>query len=202
MILADIGEVGVHKEGGETVVLRPSFYAVSKLGSPSEIVQLFYRVMSAQTEIEVLEDCVAVIWACTDLDVSDLTGFWAHEERVVFWSPGMMSAPEIIIMARHLLVHGITGEIKQRRRKKEKPEFMAEFNAAEFASVAMAHLNLSEKEAWNMTMTGFVAAMTAKYPPSEKERELESMLDNYDETMERARKMRAARIAKEALKNG
>lgn len=202
MILADIGEVGVHKEGGDKVVFRPSFYAVSKLGSPSEIVQLFYRVMSAETEAQAFEDSVHVLWCCTEQDATELTGFWGSEDDRVLWVPGMMGAAEVVILARHLLTHGVTGDIKKRRKKKEKAEYMSEFDAASFASLAMAHLNLPEREAWNMTMTGFVAAMTAKFPPSEKERELESMLDNYDETMERARKMRAARIAKEALKNG
>lgn len=203
MILADIGEVGVHKEGGETVTFRPSFYAVSKLGSPSEIVQLFYRVMSAETEAQALEDCVTVLWCCTDLDVSHLTGFWGVEGGRLAWVPGMMNPSEIIILARHLLKHGITGDLSKRRRKKtEKPEYMQEYDAASFAALAMAHLGLSETDAWDMTMTGFVSAMSAKYPPSEKEAELEKMLDTYDETMARARQRQAARVAKEALKNG
>lgn len=200
MILADIGEVGVH-HNEETIVLRPSFYAVSKLGSPSEIVQLFYRVMNATTEQQVIDDCIPVIWACTEGDASLLTGYYDVSGDRLKWVPGSMTIGQIAVLARHLMMHGVTGDVEKRRRK-SGGTYNPEFDAAEYAALAMAHLGLSERDAWGMTMTGFVAAMTAKYPPSEKEKELERVLDRYDETMARAKREREARIAREAMKNG
>ncbi len=44
MILTEIGEIGVH-HNGETYVLRPSLYAMSKIGSPKEILRTYAFIM-------------------------------------------------------------------------------------------------------------------------------------------------------------
>jgi hypothetical protein len=50
--------------------------------------------------------------------------------------------------------------------------------------MAIAHLGMSEQQAWDMTVTGFVMAMRAKFPPPPRARptlkELDSMMDWLD----------------------
>lgn len=157
--------------------------------------------MNASTEQQIIDDCVPVVWACTEEDASSLTGYYDANASHIKWVPGRIGLGQVLVLARHLMMHGITGDV-ERRRRKSGGSYNQEFNASEYAALAMAHLGLSETEAWNLTMTGFVAAMTAKYPPSEKEKEMEQVLDRYDETMARAKQEREARIAREAMKNG
>ena len=45
MILTDVGEIGVYYEGRE-MILRPSLYAMSKLGDKKEILEIYLRVMA------------------------------------------------------------------------------------------------------------------------------------------------------------
>ena len=57
----------------------------------------------------------------------------------------------------------------------------------EFVYSAVAHLGLSESEAWNMTMTGYRAAVRAKTPPEarNKQKRPNVLLDKkaYDDGM-------------------
>nr|WP_220125272.1 DUF6246 family protein [Pseudomonas aeruginosa] len=50
---------------------------------------------------------------------------------------------------------------------RRRAELLGEFVAREYVATAIAHLGLSEREAWSMTMTGLIGALRAKYPPTE-----------------------------------
>lgn len=160
-VLTEIGEICVHAD--RNVLLRPSLAAMASLGEPAEIVQTFARVMNGS-----LSDCLAMLYACADEDVSDLFG--AYEGDPLQYVPGLVPVEHIILLAQSLANHGIVGVVKALPRPvDQEPEYLSEFDACEHAALAMAHLGLIEREAWNMTMTGLVAALRAKFPPSSKD---------------------------------
>lgn len=189
MILTDVGEVGIHV--GERVhVLRPSLYAMSQLGAPREIVELFASVMG---ESPALVDALGVLYACAKDDLSDVLGAWEGEGDQSRFVPGLVEPDAIVLLARCLLKHGVIGALPELPRKAdEEPEYLQEFDARQHVAIAMAHLGLSEGEAWQMTMTGLVAALRAKFPPQESDApgarapskaEMEEALDWHDRVL-------------------
>ena len=167
MILTDIGEIGVHA-GEKTYVLRPSLYAMSRLGSPVEIVALFGRLagghgLGADISGHVA-DALAVIYSCCDNDVSDIYGYWGQKGYV----PGQAPVSHVVALAQCLLKHGVVGALPELpRRAGDEPEYIKEFDARAHVAIAMAHLGMSEREAWDTTMTALVGALRAKFPHPE-----------------------------------
>lgn len=180
MILADIGEIGIH-DGGAVYKLRPSFYAVSKLGTPSEIVQIFANIHSEhftkRGKTEQFAQALGVLAACSE-DGLDIFGSYAPAApgklgsawRPGRYTPGKGNPRHVLTLARSLLAHGVVGDVPELpRRADAEPEYHSEFNARDHVATAMAHLGLTEHEAWNMTMTGLVLALRSKYPTSDKD---------------------------------
>ncbi len=94
-----------------------------------------------------------------------------------------MPFDSIHIIAQHLLLHGIVGD-QPAEQVESKGEFNSRFEARSWVYQAMAHLGLSESDAWSMTMTGLRAAIAAKYPQKEKNKIPSE--EEYDEFMEMA----------------
>ena len=153
MILTDVGEIGVYYEGRE-MILRPSLYAMSKLGDKKEILEISLRVMAGD-----LAYSLAVIQCCADDDTRDIFGYIDENLR---FNEMFASVGEIIIVAQSLMKHGIIGDIE---RDEYEGEASNEFDAKSYVSLAVAHLGMSEREAWQMTMTSLAGALMAKFPP-------------------------------------
>ena len=158
MILTDIGEIGVYHEGRE-LFLRPSLYAMSRLGTKEEIFHVLHEVMQGD-----LAYSLAVLQVCSDGDIRDIFGY-IDQDSFEFVG-GEVSEGEIVILAQSLLKHGIIGDID---RSEDPPikesEYSKEFDAKSYVAIAMAHLGVSERDAWQMTMTSLAGALRAKYPP-------------------------------------
>lgn len=164
MILTSIGEIGVHI-GDRTIILRPSLYAMSRLGEPLEIVRVFSSVMGGPSD-KLIGDALAAIYACTEEDVSEIFGYWSDTGYV----PGSVPVTDVIHLARCLLKHGVVGALPDLPGKPgSEPEYVNEFDARSHVAIAMAHLGLDERDAWNITMTALVGALRAKFPRVESD---------------------------------
>lgn len=187
MIIVDLGEVGIHFKG-DTYTLRPSFYAMSEIGSPAEIVECLAHVMGENPSIE---KCAHVIQCCSDSDLSEITGYLDYFVRKnefhesLRWQPGAMSNLELIAIARCLLKHGMVGVYERRRSKSvdDGDSSTAFFVAKDYVNLAMAHLGLDESSAWKMTMTGLIGALNAKYPPPEDPADRAPSIEEHEEAM-------------------
>jgi len=174
MILTEIGEVGVYA-GEQVVRLRPSLYAMSRLGDPIEIVETFATVMGgAEDDAQarrLFQAALGVIYACAveDADPSSLFGTYETTSGALEYVPGVAPAEHVVPLARCLLKHGVTGALPPmpRRPGDDEPVYVKEFLARDHVATAMAHLGVSERDAWNLTMTGLVGALRAKFPPAE-----------------------------------
>ncbi len=169
---------------------RPSLLAMSRLGTPAEIVEKFAACMGGFSRESFLIS-VNVLWACcTEGEPSELTGYVRTYGK---WVPGKLPPEDVHSLACALLTHGITSNVKSEDPpKKGVKQYSQEFKATESASLAVAHLGVSEAEAWNMTMTGLVMAMRAKYHDSSKPtvKEQVAEADNTMEWLERVNAMR------------
>lgn len=165
-IRTSIGEVGLTFAERE-VVLRPSLYAMSKLGTPTEIVEIFATLFAPNARPrDVFHAALDVIQACTDEDISDFTGHMGS--RYGTWVSGHIPMPDLLPIGRSLARHGIVGVVPEiKRAAPAEGDYKAEFDPREFVSQAIAHLGFSEDDAWNMTATSFILAMRAKYPPEQ-----------------------------------
>lgn len=165
MILVDIGEIGIHT-GADCYKLRPSLYAISQLGTPTQIVSLYASVMGAAPP---LADVLGIIHACAQDDVSHIFGCFvparAPGAKGLRYVPGEAEVADAAIIARSLLRHGVTGALPPQEVNGEEPEYSAEFDARSYVALAMAHLGATSADAWQMTMTELVGAMRAKFPP-------------------------------------
>lgn len=171
-----IGEIGI-SHGDRDYLLRPSFRALSELDTPRGLVELFalvhggprsHHLLAAFNRAETnrhFRACVDVISACSDDDLTPLTGY--PGERWGAWRPGAMGRVEIVALAQSLLRHGMIGVLPPvpAAPGAPPPETSNEFNAAEYVALAVAHLGMSEADAWNLTMTSFAMYARAKYPP-------------------------------------
>ncbi len=206
-ILTEIGEIGVH--AGERVhILRPSLYAMTQIGDPEEIVRVFASVMEAAPSFV---DALGVIYACAETDVSDIFGRIESIESVperplingeimgaTRYVEGAVPPEHVVYLARRLLLHGVTGALPPLPLKDgETQEFTPTFDARDHVAVAMAHLGLSEREAWQMTMTSFIGAMRAKFPPEATPGSKAPSIDEYEADMARLDKINAIRDKKE-----
>lgn len=201
MILTEIGEIGVHYNNGrDCIILRPSLYAMSQIGTPAEIVETYAVIMSDPITIKDqwnrFRDALHVINCCSAEDIDHVFGYF--NERLKFVHK-LVPMQDIVTLAQSLMRHGITGAQKPLPRKPDtESQYTNEFNAQEHVAVAMAHLGLSEREAWDMTMTGLIGALRAKFPPTKEQESAQSAPtpQEHDETMAWFEEINAARIAK------
>ena len=203
MILAEIGEVGIHA-GADCYKLRPSLYAISQLGTPEEIVRLYARMMGARPTIT---DALHVINCCAEGDVSHIFGHL--DPDTLQFVPAQAQPENAIHIARALLRHGVTGVLPPMGDGAPKDgDYTPRFVAREHVAVAMAHLGASSYDAWQMTMTELVGAMRAKFPPlpeldaKGKPRAPKMTEAEYEATMEYGDAVLEALARRKGKKNG
>lgn len=135
----------------------------------------------------------AVLTACCDDDIGELVGWMKlgkFRKRGFMWRPGAMPAPEMIIVAQNLMLHGIIGKAKVRKlQRHETSDTTNEFRASEYIVAARNHFGISKEEAWQLTMTEFQLMLIAKYPEQKgyTREEYDHAADDYFERRQRKR---------------
>jgi hypothetical protein len=111
-------------------------------------------------------------------DVSPLIG-WRDEAG---WHPGEMPPGEQVIVAKHLMRHGICGTARPGGAEGEG-KFSAEFHAAEYISAARVHLGLSSEDAEALSMTEFQTMFVMKFPEAGKKQRDVPTREEYEAAM-------------------
>lgn len=179
-VITDIGQFAIHINDA-TFIFTPSFLNMTKIGTPSEIVKTFSIIFGAEDSVseQFFIDLVdKVLTACCESDCSVITGYLEGNENKLVTVDGL-TIHDRVILAQHLLKHGLIGE-SQLKKKSDNADYSDEFHAKKFVYMAVAHLGMSEVDAWNMSMTAFQEAMEAKFPTNDKE--IISQ-DDYDSAM-------------------
>lgn len=182
-----VGELAV-QVGLRRWLFRPSLLAMAGIGSPQQIVETFAAVHGGFSRMA-FDAAVRVMWACSeDGDASELTGYVRTYGR---WVPGKIPPEDILLLARSLMTHGVTGAVKPDKPAAGAGNYTPEFKASESAALAIAHLGMSESDAWSMTMTGLVLALRAKYHDGKPS--VDRVADEADETMDWLKRVNAMR---------
>lgn len=200
--LTAIGEVGI-EAGGRSYLLRPSLFSMSQIGTPADIVEATAMLLSPEPDNAYVlskfrkarfEWALTVLYSCAgDQDLGDLIGGMVPTGRGrIAYSAGKMPLYDIVALAQGLIRHGIMGDVEPEPGR--VGEAMKEFKAAEYVAAAIAHLNMSESDAWNMTMTSFVQVMRSKYPPKPGPKPM--TVGDVDATLTRLAKINAVRSGK------
>ncbi|OCG14935.1 hypothetical protein A9G09_05020 [Gilliamella sp. wkB292] len=155
---------------------------MKKIGTPKQIVESFsilFGVYDNATEQLVVDTADNVLSACCANDCSVITGYLRDIDDKLTQIEGLLPIEDRIIFAQLLLKHGLIGEI-EKKKKSENADYSDKFHAKEFVYMAVAHLGMSDTDAWNKSMTAFEEAMEAEFPANDKE--IISQ-DDYDSAM-------------------
>jgi hypothetical protein len=159
-VLVECGFVRATTEAGEDYTFTPSFGRLAALGSPHEIVALYAALHGPRAAQEA---AYVLAGLCDQDDPTPLIG-WRDADG---WHAGAMPEAEQIVIARHLMQHGICGTAKPGGAKGEG-KFSDHFNAAEYISAARVHLGLSSADAEALSMTEFQIMLAMKFPDMAK----------------------------------
>jgi hypothetical protein len=172
-MLVECGFVRACTHDGTEFTFTPSCGRITRLGDPQLIVSTYAGLFGPRAAQEA---AFVLACLCEHDDPSPLIG-WADEHGE---HPGAMPAAEQIILARHLMQHGIAGKA---RPDKGDGKFSDRFDAAEYISAARVHLGLSSADAEALSMTEFQTMFEMKFPgQGEKKRDVPSR-EEYDAAM-------------------
>ena len=155
-MLVECGFVRATASDGAEFTFKPSLSRIASLGTPQEIVSLYAGLHGPRAA----QDSAYVLACLADQeDVAALVG-WMDDEGV---HAGLMPLGEQIIMARHLMQHGIVGKAKPGTKQ---GAYSDSFKAAEYIAAACVHLGLSRADAESLSMTEFQTMFEMKFPDS------------------------------------
>lgn len=162
-MLVECGFVRAVASDGMEFTFTPSFGRIATLGAPHEIVDLFVDLHgpdAAQTAAHVLAGL------CDQEDPTPLIGEPEATAEGVRFRGGEMPPGERVIIARHLMQHGVIGTARPEREGSGR--YSKQFNAAEYVAAARVHLGLSSADAEALSMTEFQQMLAMKFPDAAK----------------------------------
>lgn len=163
-MLVECGFVRAKAADGSEFTFTPSFGRIASLGHPHEIVSLYVDLHGARAAA-----VATYVLACL-CDQDDPTPLIGWMDLAGNWHAGPMPLDEQIIIARHLMRHGIVGKAKPEQRD---GRFATAFQAKEYVSAARVHLGLSSTDAEALSMTEFQTMFEMKFPDQgEKKRDV------------------------------
>lgn len=179
-VITDVGQFIIHVNEIDYLFI-PSFFNMTKIGNPEEIVEIFSTVFGEINNSnfkQVMQYVDKTLEACCETDCSVITGYIKGENELINVEPAI-PIEDKLVLAQHLLKHGLIGEIPPKKTN-DDTDYSNEFHAKKFVYLAVAHLGMREIDAWNMSMTAFQEAMEAKFPSPKND--IVSQ-DDYDSAM-------------------
>lgn len=181
-VITDVGQFAIHVNEVD-YLFTPSFLNMTKLGDPEKIVKIFSTIFGEINNFnlnQVMQYVDKTLEACCETDCSVITGYIKGEDKLINIEP-LIPVEDKLILAQHLLKHGLIGEIPTKKNNDDTDsDYSNEFHAKKFVYLAVAHLGMIESDAWNMSMTAFQEAMEAKFPSPKND--IVSQ-DDYDSAM-------------------
>lgn len=177
-MLVESGFVRVSLNDGAEFTFTPSFQKIASLGNPAEIVRIFGD-LHGKRAIESARYILTVL--CDQEDPTRAVG-WHDLDRAA-WVPGEIPPDEQLILAVHLMTHGIAGKAKP-DAKSDAGKYAQEFNASEYVSAARVHLGLSSADAESLSMTEFQTMLEMRFPEAGRQQKAIPSREEYRKFME------------------
>jgi Family of unknown function (DUF6246) len=172
-MLVECGFTRATLSDGTEYTFTPSFGRIASLGDPHSIVRTYLALFGPSAHKEAP---LVLAGLCDQEDATPLVG-WLDDDG---WHAGLMPADEQVIVARHLMFHGIIG--KDAMSSGGDP--VDHFNASEYVSAARVHLGLSSADAEALSMTEFQAMLAMKFPDlAESKASAHPTKEEYDAAM-------------------
>lgn len=153
-MLVECGFTRAATEDGQEFAFRPSFGRIAALGEPHEIVALYAALHGPRATQEA---AYVLACLCDQEDCTPLIGSVTPDGL----APGSMPAAEMVLIAQHLMRHGIVGTAKP---GSAQGQYSDKFDASEYVAAARVHLGLSSADAEGLSMTEFQQMLTMKFP--------------------------------------
>lgn len=185
-MLVECGFVRATTSDGQEYTFRPSLGRIAALGSPAEIVELYAELHHQHKAEHAARYILASL--CDQDDPTPLIGW--HDADSMTIVRGAMPAGEQVVIARHLMQHGIVGAATP--AAEGSGSYSAEFRAAEYIAAACVHLGMSSDDAAALSMTELQLRFETKFPKKPEERPTATR-DEYHRFMAevRGRRMKA-----------
>lgn len=190
-----LGEFSLNWKG-EDFLFSPSFLAMSRIGTPAEIVETLRLLCSGLHDRIAYSAALKVLQACCERELPpNLVGGFSFSDRKgrTLLYKGEMDFDDAITLASHLMINGIIGKPGKRAQKDSRP--LTEWDATEWQGAAVGMLGASPTEAWRMTMIEFQRAVDAKHPDTKAaniptKEEYDAVMGAADAAIKRAREKR------------
>ncbi len=164
-MLVEHGFVRAQLPDGREWTFTPSIGRIALLGTPAGIVETYAALHGPRAAAEALDVLAAL---CDQDDACELIG-WRDERGAI--CDGAMSPTERVLLARHLMMHGVCGAPTPGERPAAGAgDYATKFDAGEFIALARAHLGMSYADAWALSMTELQQLMRVKFPERESAR--------------------------------
>ena len=158
-MLVECGFVRVTASDGREFTFSPSLGRIAALADPRGIISLYGRLFG-DGAVKAAHEVLAGL-ADQD-DITPLIGEPVATKTGVEFVGGIMPERERVIIARHLMQHGIAG--RSRPGAGAEGKFSDRFDASEYVSAARVHLGLSSADAEALSMTEFQQMLDMKFP--------------------------------------
>ncbi len=166
---------------------RPSLGRIASLGTPHEIVALYAGLHGPKAAQE-----AAYVLACL-CDQEDASALIGWRDEAGEWCPGAMPPTEQILIARHLMQHGIVGKARPEKGAKAEGSYSDKFDAAEYIAAARVHLGLSSADAEALSMTEFQTMFEMKFPNAGPKKVDVPTREQYEAGMRKLKERRGGR---------
>lgn len=168
-MLVECGLLRVELSDGRSVTFRPSLGRIAALASPMGRVEIFVRLHGASS---VPAACEVLSGLCDPGDLEhlpDLIGGPEATQTGITWVGGQMPDAERVILAQHLLLHGMVGKARPGSNEKgAQGSYSEAFEAGEYIAAARVHLGMSREEAEALSMTELQQLLETKFPDQKK----------------------------------
>lgn len=147
---------------GAEACFRPSLGRIAALGSPQRIVELFAALHGPKAQAAA-DDVLAGL--CDPEDIQALPALIGEPKVTpdgVRLDGGAIPPGERVILARHLMRHGVVGTASP--EKTGSGGYSDRFEASEFIAAARVHLGLSAADAEALSMTELQRMLEMKFP--------------------------------------
>lgn len=163
-MLVECGLVRAMSGDGQEFTFSPSFARIAALGSPQEIVRIYADLHGANAPATA---AYVLACLCDQEDPSPLIGWFDFEPdpsatMPARWREGAMPPAERVIIAMHLMRHGIIGKAQDTVEGDGK--YSDRFDASEYIATARVHLGLSSVDAEALSMTELQLMLDMKFP--------------------------------------
>jgi hypothetical protein len=169
-VLVECGFVRATTGDGREWTFAPTFRRIAEIGSPHDIVATFAALHDPAKAAPAARLVLACL--CEQDDPTPLIG----GEQIDLADPATPAVPiaplmpeaEQIIIARHLMQHGICGTARPEKTGAQGGKYSDRFDVAEYVAAARAHLGMSREDAEGLSMTELQQMLRMKFPEAHK----------------------------------